>query len=188
MTDDRLAFRFDLGATWLNLLATSGRTFGADPIERIADPRRLATWLEHSGLRPLAEPTDADVRAARELRETLRPVALAVAGGTPPEPESVAALQCYLGTEPEPMQLIAADRLLRSAPATTSVALARIARQAVDHLTGPERDDLAVCPECDCRAVFVNAGGRRRWCPSPACASRGRVRALRERRRAAAER
>ncbi|MEV6627473.1 CGNR zinc finger domain-containing protein, partial [Amycolatopsis sp. NPDC051114] len=27
-------------------------------------------------------------------------------------------------------------------------------------------------------------GGRRRWCPSPACASRGRVRALRERRRA----
>ncbi|MEU3521152.1 CGNR zinc finger domain-containing protein [Streptomyces sp. NPDC006654] len=28
--------------------------------------------------------------------------------------------------------------------------------------------------------------GRRRWCPSPACASRGRVRAMRARRSAAA--
>ncbi|WP_019926352.1 ABATE domain-containing protein [Nocardia sp. BMG111209] len=187
MTEDRTAFRFDLGATWLNLLATSGRTFGADPIERLATPQRLADWLELSGLRPLAEPTSADVEAARQLRETLRPVALAVATATPPDPENVAALEYYLTTEFEPVRLIAADRLLCSAPATTSVALARIARQAVDHLTGPERDDLAVCPECDCRAVFVNAGDRRRWCPSSACASRGRVRALRERRRAAAE-
>ncbi|MEU4521337.1 CGNR zinc finger domain-containing protein [Amycolatopsis sp. NPDC024027] len=31
--------------------------------------------------------------------------------------------------------------------------------------------------------MFADPAGRRRWCPSPACASRGRVRAQ-ERRRA----
>ncbi|WP_374102027.1 CGNR zinc finger domain-containing protein [Arthrobacter sp. ISL-5] len=33
----------------------------------------------------------------------------------------------------------------------------------------------------DCRWVFLDPSKRRRWCPSPACASRGRVRAHRAR-------
>ncbi|WP_433234201.1 CGNR zinc finger domain-containing protein [Actinomadura nitritigenes] len=77
-------------------------------------------------------------------------------------------------------------RLVRAAPADGDAALARIARQAVDHLTGPERASLKVCPEDDCRGVFADPADRRRWCPSPACASRGRVRALRARRTAEA--
>ncbi|MFI2584884.1 CGNR zinc finger domain-containing protein, partial [Streptomyces rochei] len=42
----------------------------------------------------------------------------------------------------------------------------------------------ATAPEHDCRGVFIDSVGRRRWCPSPACASRGRVKALRARRAA----
>ncbi|MBT2386271.1 ABATE domain-containing protein [Streptomyces sp. ISL-11] len=188
MTDDeRLAFRLDCGATWLNLLATRGRTFGERPVERIATPERLGEWLEHSEMTPVRPPEEADARQARALRETLRPLALAVAGGERPPAGAAAELVHFLDGAPDPVRLVAADRLLRDAPATTADALARIARQAVDHLTGPERHTLAVCPEHDCRGVFANPTGRRRWCPSPACASRGRVRALRERRRAAAD-
>ncbi|MEC3981677.1 CGNR zinc finger domain-containing protein [Amycolatopsis sp. H20-H5] len=51
-------------------------------------------------------------------------------------------------------------------------------------MTGTERHNLAVCPEQDCRGVFTNHGARRRWCPDPACANRGRVRAHRERQKA----
>jgi predicted RNA-binding Zn ribbon-like protein len=72
----------------------------------------------------------------------------------------------------------------RVPPRDTGEALARIARQALEQLTGPERHQLVSCAEHDCRWVFLDASGRRRWCPSPSCASRGRVRALRARRAA----
>ncbi|MFI1970747.1 hypothetical protein BLA24_09465 [Streptomyces cinnamoneus] len=187
--DDKLAFRFDCGAVWLNLLATRGRSFGADPVERVATPARLAEWLERSELAPARPPTPADLERARALRETLRVLALAVVGGEAPPGEAVAALERFLnagGADPGPVRLAAAPgRLVCEPPPTTDAALVRIARQAVDHLTGVERHTLAVCPEHDCRGVFANPTGRRRWCPAPACASRGRVRALRERRRAA---
>ncbi|MEU5192036.1 ABATE domain-containing protein [Streptomyces klenkii] len=184
MTDEnRLAFRFDCGATWLNLLATRGRHFSAHPVERLATPERLAEWLDRSELPPARPPGAEDLCRAHALRETLRPLALAVVEEQPPPPEAVAGLTRFLGEEGDPVQLLAADRLLRERPATTGAALARIARQAADHLTGPERHTLAVCPEHDCRGVFTNPTGRRRWCPSPSCASRGRVRAHRERRR-----
>jgi hypothetical protein len=158
---DDLAFRFDCGAPWLNLLATRGRHFGSKPVERMPTRERLAEWLAQVGLTPLARVTDADLDAAHRLRE---------------------ALSAFFKSEP--LHLAALDRLHRSAPATTADALGRLAAQAADWLTGPLREDLLICPEQDCRGVFFDPGGRRRWCPAPACASRGRVRALRERRRA----
>lgn len=181
-------FRFDCGATWLNLLATRGRSFSAQPVERLSTPVRLAEWLEHSELTPARPPEKADLGQARALRETLRGLALATVSGEPPPGEAAADLGAFLAEHADdPVRLLVADRLLREPPRTTGEALARIARQAVDHLTGPERQTLKVCPEHDCRGLFADPADRRRWCPSPACASRGRVRALRARRRAAPE-
>ncbi|MDT7634181.1 MAG: hypothetical protein QOI50_6111, partial [Pseudonocardiales bacterium] len=85
-----------------------------------------------------------------------------------------------------PVRLAAGEPLRREPPANPAEALARIARQALEQLTGPERRHLVSCAEHDCRWVFLDPTGRRRWCPSPSCASRGRVRALRARRKAAA--
>jgi predicted RNA-binding Zn ribbon-like protein len=175
-------FRLDLGAPWLNLLATRGRHFGAQPVERIPTVDRLRDWLARVELTPLTPVTPADLREAQRLREILRELALGAVDGVAPRAGQVSPLTAFLETEP--VHLAALDRLHRSAPPTTSAALARLAHQAADWLTGPLRHDLRVCPEQDCRGVFADPGGRRRWCPSPACASRGRVRALRERRRA----
>ena len=181
MPDDH-AFRFDSGAPWLDLLATRGRHFGSSPVERMPTRERLAEWLAQVGLTPLARVTDADLDAAHRLREALRELALGAVDGVAPRADQVRALTVFF--QAEPVHLAALDRLHRSAPATVTAALSRLALQAADWLTGPLRDDLRTCPEQDCRGVFADPGGRRRWCPSPACASRGRVRALRERRRA----
>lgn len=171
-----------MGAPWLNLLATRGRHFGTQPVERLATRDRLAEWLRHSELTPLAPVTEADLAAAHRLREILRDLALAAVDGRAPARSAPAALAEF--PTGEPVRLAVLDRLHRSAPATTADALGRLAHQAADWLTGPLRHDLRACPERDCRGVFADPGGRRRWCPAPACASRGRVRALRERRRA----
>jgi predicted RNA-binding Zn ribbon-like protein len=174
-------FRLDMGAPWLNLLATRGRHFGPQPVERIPTVERLRDWLARVELTPLTPVTHADLRTAHLLREVLRELALGAVDGVPPRADQVSPLTPFLKTEP--VHLAALDRLHRSAPPTASDAFARLACQAADWLTGPLRVDLRACPEQDCRGVFADPGGRRRWCPSPACASRGRVRALRERRR-----
>ncbi|WP_410627449.1 CGNR zinc finger domain-containing protein [Amycolatopsis sp. cmx-8-4] len=181
MSDDH-AFRFDSGAPWLDLMATRGRHFGASPVERMPTRERLAEWLAEVGLTPLALVTDADLDAAHRLREAVRELALGAVDGVAPRADQVQALTAFFRAEP--MHLAALGRLHRSAPPTVADALSRLALQAADWLTGPLRADLRACPEQDCRGVFADPGGRRRWCPSPACASRGRVRALRERRRA----
>ncbi|WP_329560744.1 CGNR zinc finger domain-containing protein [Kitasatospora sp. NBC_01266] len=183
--DDRLAFRFDCGATWLNLLATRGRSFSPEPVERIATPERLADWFARSELAPERPVGAGDLAQAWQLRETLRRLALATVAQQPPPAEAVDALGAFLAAHDDPIRLAADARLRRGAPPTAAAALARIARQAVDQLTGPERHALKACPEHDCRGVFSDPADRRRWCPSPACASRGRVRALRARRAAA---
>jgi predicted RNA-binding Zn ribbon-like protein len=185
-TEDELAFRFDCGAVWLNLLATTGRAFAPRPVERLPDPGRLATWLERCELTPVVPPDGEDLRRTHALRETLRALALTTVAGEPPPRTAVAELSRFLATHDDPIRLSAGTTLRREPPATSTDALARIARQAAEHLTGADRHELRVCPESDCRGVFVDPPGRRRWCPAPACASRGRVRAMRARRAAAA--
>ena len=181
--DERLReHRYVTGAVWLNLLATKGRAYSAEPVERLATPGRFAEWLERSELPPARPPDDGDLRVAWRLRETLRVLALATVEGEPPPAAPAADLAAFLAAHPDPIRLAAGDRLRREPPATAVDALVRIARQAADQLTGADRLGLKSCPEQDCRGVFADPSGRRRWCPSPACASRGRVRALRARR------
>jgi predicted RNA-binding Zn ribbon-like protein len=177
-----MELRFDCGATWLNLLATRGTHFGEHPVERIPTVERLTEWFERAELSPSRKVSGRDLEQAWALRELLRPIALATVDGIEPATEHVAALADFLADHPAPVRLGIAERLVRAQPATAAEGLGRIAQQAVDQLTGPEREFLSSCPEHDCRGIFSNPSGRRRWCPNPACASRGRVRALRARR------
>ncbi|MFI7667797.1 CGNR zinc finger domain-containing protein [Nocardia sp. NPDC049526] len=182
VTEDKYAFRFDCGATWLNLLATKGRSFSAHPVERLDTPTRFAEWLDRSELLPARQPTVLELAQAIQLRETLRVLVLATIDGNPPPADAATELSALLAAHDDPVHLIATDRLRREPPATAADALIRIAREAVDYLTGAQRAALKACPEHDCRGVFIDPVGRRRWCPSPSCASRGRVRAMRARR------
>ncbi|MFL5831971.1 MAG: CGNR zinc finger domain-containing protein [Solirubrobacteraceae bacterium] len=175
-------FLMDGFSTWANLLVTKRSAFGAAPRELLDSPDRLRLWLRQSGLEPVRAPTEEDLARAITLREALRSVALAHTDHTPPPRKAVATIATFTRSDAPPRPVVRAGRLVRERPADTSAALARIARAAVDQMTGAEGRYLRQCAERDCRWVFLDPTGRQRWC-STGCASRGRVRAHRERKR-----
>ena len=176
-------FNLDGFARWANLLVTISRPFAAKPVERLTNPKRLRAWLRAVDLDPRAAPTADDLAAALELRATLRALALSTTQGNAPRSKDVRTLGRFLQADDRPTVAVRDGRLTRARPADTRAALARIAREAADDLTGPQRANLRECAEHDCRWVYLDPTGRQRWC-SPSCASRGRVRAHRARGRA----
>jgi predicted RNA-binding Zn ribbon-like protein len=67
--------------------------------------------------------------------------------------------------------------------------LGLIARDAIDLLTGPQRELLRECAAPDCMGIYVDAspGHTRRWCSAARCGNRARVAAHRARGVAAAD-
>jgi predicted RNA-binding Zn ribbon-like protein len=175
--------RFDTGAAWLDLLATVGNAYGIEPVERLVDPPVLQRWLAHHSLTADRSPTDADVVSARALRETLRPLALAVLDGAPVPTEPLRVLQRWLDADAPLRAIERAGRPGPAPPPTPTAALARVARQALEHLGGPQAEHLHACADDDCRMAFLDPGGRRRWCAPERCGVRARVRAHRARTR-----
>lgn len=170
--------RFVTGAVWLDLLATRGRAYGAEPIERLRDLPALQAWLDHEGLVPVAPLVDADVARVTSLRETLRPLVLAVLDNE--DPPQVATLQPWLDAD-EPVRAVVRDgRPAAAPPSTLDAALARIVRQAVEQLPGAP---LAACGDAECRMAYLDPTGRRRWCSPETCGVKARVRAHRARAR-----
>jgi predicted RNA-binding Zn ribbon-like protein len=168
-------FRFDGGATWSNLLATRGQSFGPRPIERIATPEAAGRWLGLVGFPPKDELSDADLAGLVRLREALRELAMAAVAGREPPTEAMQEVRAIATIPAEPVW---GDQV---SGVPLDAAFAAIAVQALVTLQGPDRQLLRQCAEVDCRWVFLDTSGRRHWCPSPACASRGRVRAHRAR-------
>jgi predicted RNA-binding Zn ribbon-like protein len=176
--------RFDTGATWLDLVATVGSAYGETPVERLRDTGRLREWLDAEGLLPEHEPSEDDLVRARELRESLRALALAALRGGAWPPGDVARVNEFLRAD-EPLELLAGPSAPRTRPpATVRAALGRVARQAAEHLTGPEAALLGACPGRDCGMLFLDPTGRRVWCAAGICGVRHRVREHRRRRAA----
>jgi predicted RNA-binding Zn ribbon-like protein len=66
---------------------------------------------------------------------------------------------------------------------TAAEALARVARAAVQDLSGPTGTHLRPCGDDACSGIFVDYTGRRHWCSDERCGNRARVRAHRARAR-----
>jgi predicted RNA-binding Zn ribbon-like protein len=177
---DRQWLRCETGAAWLDLVATVGKAYGPAPIERLDSAGRLGDWLATEDLRPEAPPGETDLIQACELREALRSLALATVRARRWPNRDIVAVNDALAAD-RPLELRAAYRHgpgVRE-PATAREALARIARQAAQHLTGPEAATLGTCADSECGMLFLDPGGRRRWCASEICGVRNRVRAHR---------
>ena len=177
--DERLReHRYVTGAVWLNLLATKGHAYRAESIERLGDLEALRVWLDHEALVPVAPLQDADVARVVALRETLRPLVLAVLAAE--DPPDVTVLQPWLDAD-EPLRAVVREgRPAAAPPSTLDAALARIVRQAVEQLPGAP---LAACADPDCGLAYLDPTGRRRWCSPETCGVKARVRAHRARAR-----
>jgi predicted RNA-binding Zn ribbon-like protein len=176
--------RFDMGATWLNLLASLGHAYGPGSYERITGPDRVREFLAHEGLAPATSTfTDADVARTLQLRETLRTITLAVLHHEPVDEDAVGRLNGFLAKD-GPLTALATGGFRVDPPPTVEIALARIARQAATHLTGPELAHIRQCHDPECAGAYLDPTGRRRWCAADRCGVKNRVRAHRARRRA----
>ena len=129
------------------------------PRGRNADTSRHAEFIElrHA----VREVLHATLESKRVPRTALRAINDAAARA-PVSPYAVARPGRQVRAEP-----------LHHAANPTDVALATLAGDAIDLLTGPEREHLRACGAPGCVLMFLKDHPRRTWC-SPACGNRAR--------------
>jgi predicted RNA-binding Zn ribbon-like protein len=175
-------FRFGLGHPALEFVATLAGRF-REPVERLASPADLSTWLEQAGLVDDARCTEDDLAAARSLREAVFRLLDAGRSGARPAAADVALVNRW-ARRPLPVpQLDERFRLDWRAPDGVSAALAQLARSAVELLTGPELERIRNCADPTCSLMFIDRSrpGRRRWCSMDRCGNKTKTARYRQR-------
>lgn len=176
-------FRTGNGAAWLDLLATLSGRYRGRQVDALESSEQLRAWLRQFGLEPTARVTDADLRRTAEIREALHRTAVAVmADQLPGKGDQRVLMEVLQADQPITLQTSDGELALRR-PRTVAEAMARLVRDAVQHLTGPEREQLHACGDQTCSGIFLDQSGRRRWCSDQQCGNRMRVAAYRARSR-----
>lgn len=181
---DELGFRFVSGHLTLDFLATLGNRH-RDPVERLREPGDLDRWLAAAGIPVDAVATAADLRAARELRETTNRLVRAGLGREAPSTDDVAALNRSAREPTLAPQLGASLERRWVGRLPVREALALVAREAAELLTSPERAlirECAAAPRCSLLYLDRSRGRRRRWCEMERCGSRAKMAKYRHRR------
>jgi predicted RNA-binding Zn ribbon-like protein len=171
---------------WLDLVATRANWPSRNPVERLRDADVLTIWLDDHGLSPQAPPTPADLAMVRQVRSSLHELAVGRIHGRTPHPQALDTVNAALARAAKaPRHVVVPDPIepghLRRRLADVDAALALIIEQAIDTLSGADAGYLRECEEASCGALFLDHTGRRRWCSTPACGIRARVRAHRAR-------
>jgi predicted RNA-binding Zn ribbon-like protein len=194
-------FRTGYGAAWLDLLASLTGRYLETTRELLPDPEAARRWFAEHDLEPVAPVTEADLEALRALREAVHRTAAATVRGDRPTDSDLWIIDRALADDrPGRLELGASElgasdlgavdsgaadtgRLVLSRPRTAAEAAGRLARHAVDDMSGPRRELLRFCGDSDCAGIFLDHTGRRRWCADERCGVRARVRAHRARAR-----
>jgi predicted RNA-binding Zn ribbon-like protein len=174
-------FRTGYGRDWLDFTMTLLDRYADVPNDLVGTPGELRAWLTGWGLAPTAAISTDDVERAQRLREALHAVARAAATEQSPDSNDVGVVETALRDD-RPVRLRrSGGGLTVGRPASVREALARLARQATDDLTGPTPTRLRVCGDDECSGVFADPTGRRRGCSHHRWGVRARVRAHRAR-------
>jgi predicted RNA-binding Zn ribbon-like protein len=155
----------------------------------LTTPPALHEWLTNIDHRyaadALGEPRPDELAQAKLLRDSLRRLAALATDDPRPAAQSpvdsvddaVAAVNRAVTHLPHAQLVIRAGRLHRDRPAPTSptrVALAELAHDSIDMLTGPSATRLRACHAPGCVRYFVGSHPRRQWC-SETCGNRARA-------------
>ncbi|WP_374727554.1 CGNR zinc finger domain-containing protein [Haloactinomyces albus] len=153
---------------------------GGHIIDLLGTPAATNQWLTERDLAPL----DADMREMcatqlRSLREQIRALLASRVAGLPALPAALTAINDALTRVPTAPLLQWDDKTgpYRATPhPTTQVvdhALATLAADAADLLTGPDAERLTACGSDPCNRYLLRHG-RRHWC-STRCGDRARA-------------
>jgi predicted RNA-binding Zn ribbon-like protein len=176
-------FSFHRGSLALDFAGTVGSRASAAPEERLPDAAALEGWLREAGLGS-SYVTDADLAAARALREAIFELGQALVRGRPLGRRALATLNAAAGGRRRGApRLDDKGRAHWESEGPVPFALGRIAEDAVLRFAG-ERERLALCELPDCGALLLSRSrsDRRRWCSMELCGNRAKVAAYRARR------
>jgi predicted RNA-binding Zn ribbon-like protein len=147
----------------------------------LAAPESAMRWLAAHGLTtPDVQLYEVCAQRMRTLRAHIRALLAARVDTTTPPEESLRAVNEALTAVPT-APLLAWDgaqglRRVQAHPTDQAVnhALATLAADAADLLTGPDADILAACGSAPCDRFLLRTHGRRHWC-STRCGDRTRA-------------
>ncbi|MFR9797081.1 ABATE domain-containing protein [Streptomyces sp. MS06] len=147
----------------------------------LAAPECAVRWLiAHHLTTPDVQLYEVCAQRMRTLRGHVRALFAARVDGTTPPEESLRAVNEALVSVPI-APLLAWDgaqglRRMQAHPTDQAVnhALATLAADAADLLTGPDADLLAACGSAPCDRFLLRTHGRRHWC-STRCGDRARA-------------
>ncbi|MFG3281527.1 CGNR zinc finger domain-containing protein [Streptomyces sp. NPDC048111] len=154
--------------------------------EMFATPERLNAWYLESGLVDTITPgTAQDVERAITIREALYRLITNRRLGEGFDREALAVLN---GAAREPAVTPQLTLSGRHNEATPGRALATVARQAVELLSGPDVPLLKECGNPECTRVYIDRsrGMRRQWCGMESCGNKIKAAAYRARRKGTA--
>ncbi|MFF9510102.1 CGNR zinc finger domain-containing protein [Streptomyces sp. NPDC014724] len=153
--------------------------------EMFATPDRLNAWYLESGLVDTITPgEESDVREAITAREAVYRLVTNRRLGEDFDREALAVLNAAARQVPATPQL---TRTGRHTDATPRQALATVARQAVELLSGPDVPLLKECGNPECTRVYIDRsrGMRRQWCGMESCGNKIKAAAYRARKKTA---
>ncbi|MFK0190912.1 CGNR zinc finger domain-containing protein [Kitasatospora sp. NPDC090308] len=163
----------------------------AGPLDLLAAPGPASAWLVEHGLAPeggrVLEPCTVRLRT---FRNAVRELLDAAVAGRPAPPGALAAVNGALTAAPAvPLLRWDAERGLHRSPPhpadrIADGAMARLAADAAELLTGPDAARLARCGGTPCTRFYVRTHAARHWC-STRCGDRVRAARAYARKRAA---
>lgn len=165
-------------------------TFEADSnTDLLREPDTARHWLAAAGLTDAATVLGyEELRAAREVRESVRRMLAANGGGASPDAPDLAALQgaaqaCVPSFEVDPTGRVHIEPSPRSGSQIAWTRLLLVIRDAQADGTWQR---LKACENHECGWAFYDRshGRRGRWCEMSGCGNRMKNRSLRARRRA----
>jgi predicted RNA-binding Zn ribbon-like protein len=164
-------------------------------VETLVTPRDLANWLVHAGVMDADAPapvTRAVLTQARDLREAIDALSVAVIEGRPAPAAAITLVDDWLvfaGARPQLVGGTGGVPLLteRAAADSPRRALGMVALDAAAMLgTAEQRDRIRICASETCSGRFFDRSpaGVRRWCSMRTCGNEAKVRRHRQRQRA----
>lgn len=178
MTNERIVLQF---------LMTGGLTPTRREFEQLHSPGDFDRWLRTVVAADDSDPaTPQHLELAIELREA---VFLTIRANTVEQRPITALVELInrVAARAPLSPLLGADGKTQEwrRPIHPSGALATIARDAIDLLTGPTGDRVRECANPNCELVFVDVSppGLRRWCAMKRCGNRSKTKAYRTRQR-----
>ncbi|QBD80168.1 hypothetical protein EPA93_31000 [Ktedonosporobacter rubrisoli] len=175
-------FGFATGRPCLWLAATVGDR-GAQAFERLQSPADLSRWCGEAKLVEAAPyVTEAELEAARVLREAIYRAALARREGSAPMPADRETIN-FWAAQPALIPQLSEDgrTCSRSAPQPIQAVLALLARDAVELFASPEAEKLKICARPACASLFLDTSHpqQRRWCSMNTCGNKAKKLAYR---------